>query len=86
MASISVGIAHGVGGGKMSDYTVGTAAPSGSTDVEVRYNTTNTNSKNILTHEVVIALRNIIRLLEQGHMSATNPVGLSGGAAPPPLV
>lgn len=85
MAAISVSIAHGVGGMKMSDYTVGTSAP-GSGDVEVRYNTTDTNSKNILTHEVVIQLRNIIRLLEQGHMSATNPVGLSGGAAPPPLV
>ena len=85
MAAISVAISHGVGGMKMSDYTVGTSAP-GTGDIEVRYNTTDTNSKNILTHEVAIALRNIIRLIEQGHMSATNPVGLSGGAAPPPLV
>lgn len=85
MAAISVSISHGALGMKMSDYTVGTSAP-GTGDIEVRYNTTDTNSKNILTHEVVIKLREIIRLLEQGHMSATNPVGLSGGSAPPPLV
>lgn len=86
MASISVGIAHGIGGMKFSDYTVGTASPSGSTDIEVRYNTSDSNSKNILRHEVVIALRNIIRLLEGGNIAAINPVGLSGTTPPPPLV
>lgn len=85
MAAISISASHGLISMKMSDYTAGTSAP-GTGDIEIRYNTTDTNSKNILTHEVVITLRNMIRLIEQGHVSTTNPVGLSGGAAPPPLV
>lgn len=85
MAAISISASHGLISQKMSDYTVGTSAP-GTGDIEVRYNTTDTLSKNILTHEVVIALRNMIRLIEQGHISATNPVGLSGTTPPPPLV
>lgn len=85
MAALSVSAAHGAISMKMSDYTAGTSAP-GAGDVEVRWNTTDTNGKNVLSHEVVITLRNIIRFLEQGRMSATNPIALSGGAAPPPLV
>jgi hypothetical protein len=84
MAGLSVSIAHGASGMKMSDFTAGTLTPNAG-DVEVRWNTTDTNGKNVLSHEVVIKLREIIRLLEQGRMSATNPVALSGGAAPPPL-
>ena len=37
MAAISISIPHGVGGMKMSDFTVGTSAP-GAGDVEVRFN------------------------------------------------
>jgi hypothetical protein len=85
MAALSVSIAHGASGGKMSDFTAGTLAPNAG-DVEVRFNTTDTNGKNVLSHEVVMKLREIIRLLEQGRMSNVNPLTLSGGAAPPPLV
>lgn len=69
----------------MSDFTVGTSAP-GSGDVEVRFNTTDTNSKNISHHEVVVKLMEIIRQLETGGPSAINLMPLTGGAAPPPLV
>lgn len=85
MAAVSISIAHGAGGLKMSDFTVGTLAPNAG-DVEVRFNTTDTNSKNISHHEVVIKLREIIRQLETGGPSAINLMPLSGGAAPPPLV
>lgn len=85
MAAVSISIAHGASGNKMSDFTVGTSAP-GSGDVEVRFNTTDTNSKNISHHEVVVKLKEIIRQLETGGPSAVNLMLLSGGAAPPPLV
>jgi hypothetical protein len=85
MAAVSIAIAHGALGTKMSDYTIGTSAP-GAGDVEVRFNTTDTNSKNISHHEVVVKLKEIIRQLETGGPSAINLMPLSGGAAPPPLV
>lgn len=85
MASISLSLSHGVSGMTMSDYTVGTLAPNAG-DFEVRLNTTDTNSKNISHHEMVIALEAFIRVLQTGGASAINLTPLSGGAAPPPLV
>ena len=85
MAAVSISISHGAAGMKMSDFTVGTSAP-GAGDVEVRFNTTDTNSKNISHHEVRIMLETIIRQLLTGGPSAINLMPLSGGAAPPPLV
>lgn len=85
MSSTSISISHGASGMKMSDYTVGTLAPNAG-DVEVRFNNTDTNSKNILDQEVVVALKNIIRQIENGGPSAVNLLPRTGGAAPPPLV
>lgn len=82
--SVSIGIAHGVGGMKMSDFVVGTAAPSGSTDVEVRFNNTDSQGKNILDHEIVVMLKTIIRQIEAGGPSSVNLILRTGGAAPPP--
>ena len=84
MAAISLSIAHGASGNKISDFTVGTLAPNAG-DFEVRLNTTDTNSKNISHHEMIVALKWFIRALEQGG-GTVNIVTLSGGAAPPPLV
>jgi hypothetical protein len=78
MSSVSIGLAHGVSGLRMVDFTVGTAAPSGGTDVEVRFNNTDTNSHNILDYEIVILLRAIIMQIDL--------IPRVGGAAPPPLV
>lgn len=85
MAALSISLAHGATGMKMSDFTTGTLAPNAG-DFEVRWNTTDTNSKNILDHEVVIALKAIIRQIENGGPTSINLLPLSGGAAPPPLV
>jgi hypothetical protein len=85
MAAFSISISHGVGGMKMSDYTIGTLAPNAG-DVEVRVNNTDTNSHNISDHEAVILLRNIIRVIEGGGPSAVNLVPRTGGSPPPPLV
>ena len=85
MTAFSISIAHGAGGLKMSDYTVGTLAPNAG-DVEIRANNTDTNSKNILDHEIVIMLRNIIRIIENGGPAAVNLVLRTGTTPPPPLV
>lgn len=84
MAAISLSLAHGVAGNRISDFTVGTLAPNAG-DFEVRLNTTNTNSKNISHYEMVVALEAFIRALKEGG-ATVNVVTLSGGAAPPPLV
>lgn len=86
MSSVSIGLAHGAAGMKMSDYVVGTAAPSGSTDIEVRWNNTDSNSKNVLDHEIVVALKNIIRQIEGGGPTGVNLLPRTGGSPPPPLV
>lgn len=39
MAAISIAINRGVEGFRISDFTVGVAAPSGGTDMEFRWNT-----------------------------------------------
>lgn len=85
MTAFSISIAHGAGGMKMSDYTVGTLALNAG-DVEVRCNNTDTNGKNISNHEIVIMLRNIIRVIETGGASAVNLIPRTGGSPPPPLV
>lgn len=85
MAAISLSIPHGKAGMTMSDFTVGTLAPNAG-DMEVRLNTTDTNSKNISHLEMVIAVRMFLRVLENGGPSLINLTPLSGGAAPPPLV
>jgi hypothetical protein len=46
MTAVSYSISRGVAGSTKSDITVGTSAP-GSGDIELRYNTTDTNGKNL---------------------------------------
>jgi hypothetical protein len=84
MAAISLSLAHGKSGFNIIDFTVGTLTPNAG-DFEVRLNTTDTNSKNISRHEMVIALKAFIRALEMGG-ATVDVVLLNGGAAPPPLV
>lgn len=84
MAAISLSLAHGQQGNQISDFTVGTLVPDAG-DFEVRLNTTDTNSKNISRHEMVLALEAFIRALLQGG-ATVDVVPLSGGTPPPPLV
>jgi hypothetical protein len=85
MTAVSISLAQGKSGMLMSDFTIGTSAP-GAGDVEVRFNNTDTNGKNILDHEIVILLRAIIRQIENGGPSAINLVTRVGAAPPRPLV
>ncbi len=56
MAAISVAINRGVDGFKITDYTVGTAAPTGGTDIELRFNTTDQLGAPVTMKNVLIAL------------------------------
>lgn len=64
MAAISVAIKRGAGGVKVTDFTVGTSAPTSGQDFEFRFNTTDQNSVAIKIKDAIIALRSIERALE----------------------
>lgn len=85
MAGFSISVKQGAAGLSMSSYTIGTLTPNAD-DVEVRVNNLNSNSKNISNHEVVVMLRNIIRVIETGGPSAINLIPRTGTTPPPPLV
>lgn len=69
----------------MSDFTVGTLAPNAG-DVEVRFNNTDSNNKNISDLEVVIMLKTIIFQIENSGPAGVNLILRTGGSPPPPLV
>lgn len=66
MASTSIGIPRGKGGFSISDFVQGTAAPSANTDVEVRFNNTDTNGKNLNREEIYVLAKQIVWYLLQG--------------------
>jgi hypothetical protein len=70
----------GGGGFQLKDYTFGTAAPTSSFDFELRYNTTDANSKNVTKEDVIIFLKGLQRMLEQVNQS---PAGTPLVTAPP---
>lgn len=84
MAAQSLSIPHGKSGFTISDWTTGTLAPNAG-DIEVRWNTTDTNSKNISRYDIVLALKGVIRELETGG-ATVNVITLAGNANAPPLV
>lgn len=55
MAAISYSISRGQSGTKISDFTHGTSAP-GAGDIELRVNTTDTNSANMTVKDIMLAL------------------------------
>jgi hypothetical protein len=85
MAAQSLSLSHGVSGMKISDFTAGTSAP-GTGDFELRWNTSNTNSKNISREEIIIALKAFERALQQGGTTVDVLLIAAAGTAPPPAV
>ena len=55
MAAISLSLARGEGGFKISDFTIGTLAPNAD-QIELRYNTTDGNGANVTREDIVLAL------------------------------
>ena len=73
MAGISLSLPRGVEGFKISDVTVGTSTP-GTGDIELRFNVTDTNSKNLTRKDVILACKAFERALEEGKLITTTPV------------
>lgn len=63
MAAISLAINNGLDGFRISDFTIGTAAPTASTDFEFRFNTADQNSNTVTKKELEIALEAITRAI-----------------------
>lgn len=72
MAAISWTMNRGADGFKLTDFTTGTNAPSAG-DFELRYNTTDANSKNMTRKDLVLLLKASIRVLEEGKLLTTAP-------------
>jgi hypothetical protein len=64
MAAISIAINRGVDGFHNTDFTVGTAAPTASSDVELRFNTTDQSSAAMKMQDVIKCVLAIRRALE----------------------
>lgn len=73
MTAVSFSMSRGVDGFKGSDVTVGTSAP-GAGDVELRFNVTDTNSKNLNDEDLYKILLAFQRWLLNGgpKVSITN--------------
>lgn len=69
------------GGFSITDYTIGTQAPSASFDFEVRYNTTDANSKAVTKEDIILFLKGVMRKLEEGGLQL--PAGTFIITAPP---
>ena len=69
MTAVSFQMYRGVDGFKMSDVTVGTAAPT-SQDIELRFNVTDQNSHNLTDLDLVKTLKAMLRWIETNGNSA----------------
>ena len=77
MTAVSLSISRGVSGFKMSDITVGTSAP-GAGDIELRFNVTDTNGKNLNDKDLIVALLAFRRALENSGPQVTITTQPSG--------
>ena len=64
MAAISIAINRGSPGVQITDFTLGTSAPTADTDIELRFNTTDQNSAPVTIKDVLVGLLAIRRALE----------------------
>jgi hypothetical protein len=62
MTAVSISVNRGAIMDKMSDFTIGTSAP-GVGDIEVRFQVLDTNSKNLNSKDIWLALEQIGRFL-----------------------
>jgi hypothetical protein len=72
MTAVSIQMQRGQSGTKISDFTVGTAAPA-TLDLEVRYQLLDTNANPLTREDIVLFLKAIERLLLQNGLQ--NPAG-----------
>ncbi len=72
MAGISLSISRGVNGFKISDLTYDTQVPNAN-DIELRWNTLDTNSVTLTRKDLIIALEAFERAIESGPLFTTAP-------------
>lgn len=85
MAAQSFTMAQGASGFLLSDFTAGTNAPSAGS-FELRFNTTDSNGKNITREAVILFCEAAIRMLQQGG-ATVDLIPVAGAALPnPPAV
>ena len=77
MTAVSFSINRGVSGTTMTDITVGTSAP-GTLDIELRYNTTDGNGKNLNRQDIWLALEAFMRAIAQGGTTVDITLSPSG--------
>lgn len=65
MVAVSLSLSRGVEGTKISDFTVGTAAPA-TGEIELRFQLLDGNSAKVLEKDVILACKAFIRALESG--------------------
>jgi len=78
MTAVSLALLNGVDGFKVSDFTVGTAAPTAGQDFELRFNLTDQASHNITSKAIVIAIKAFIRAVEDSGSNVSVFAGLLG--------
>lgn len=69
----SFSIQNGFDGFKPSDITVGAAAPTALTDIELRFNPTDQVGNTITRKSIIIALEAFTRALESGAIISNAP-------------
>ena len=72
MAAVSLSLSRGQEGLRISDFTVGTSAP-GAGDIEIRFNLTDTNGKNVTRKDIYNACKAFMRAMEAGPLVTTSP-------------
>lgn len=80
MAAISFGVQRGSATGNRNDaITLGTNAPSGTSDIELRWNQTDQLGKNLTIKDLKLALKLFARAIErQGNVKVTTANTLVG--------
>ena len=70
MTAVSIAINRGQAGVKLSDFSVAASAPTGSADIELRFQLLDANSKALTREDIRLAMMAIERfLIQQGLQS-----------------
>ena len=73
MTAVSIGLTRGLAGVKLSDFAVAASAPTAGSDIEIRFQLLDTNSKPLTREDIRLAMMAFERfLIQQG---AQSPAG-----------
>jgi hypothetical protein len=69
MTAVSIQMSRGQSGTKISDFTVGTAAPA-TLDLELRYQLADTNANPLTREDIILFMKAVERLLLTGGLQS----------------